>query len=254
MIIKTKALVIREYIVGESDKYVTLFTKEYGKIQALAPKAKKADRGFASSTQLFVYGDFILTSFKDTYRLVNAEIIEMFHDIRNNLEALSYASYVMEFVQYVTEPMLSQPALLKLTLQTLKAFTYEGASYELIRRIYEIRALSEIGFGLQMGVCTECGEVLKEDDNAIYYFSVEAGGLVCQGCMPYYKDIIRISYSTRFTIHYILTSPVNKLYHFTVSQPIQKQINEICDRYVPFYINKSFKTIDFILRLEALNK
>ena len=78
MIIKTKALVVKEYIVGESDKYVTLFTKEYGKIQALAPKAKKADKGFASATQLFVYGDFILTSFKDTYRMVSAEIILVF--------------------------------------------------------------------------------------------------------------------------------------------------------------------------------
>ncbi len=199
MLIRTKALVVKEYIVVESDKYVTLFTKEYGKIQALAPRAKKIDKGFASATQLFVYGEFILTSFKDTYRLVNVDIIEMFHSIRNGLESLSYASYVMEFLQYVTEPMLAQPELLKLTLKGLKALTYEGASYTLIRRIYEVRALAELGFMPQLASCTECGEVLKESETNRYYFSAESGGLVCESCKAYHKNAVMISYSTHYT-------------------------------------------------------
>jgi len=252
MLIRTKALVVKEYIVGESDKYVTLFTKEYGKIQALAPKAKKIDKGFASATQLFVYGEFILTSFKDTYRLVNADIIEMFHNIRNGLESLSYASYVMEFLQYVTEPMLAQPELLRLTLMTLKTLTYEGACYNLIRRIYELRALAEIGFRPQLASCTECGEVLVESETNKYYFSAESGGLVCESCKSYYKDVVMISYSTRYTLQYILSSSLNKLYHFTVTPEIQQELSQVCNYYVPFYVDKTFKTVEFINRIEAM--
>lgn len=252
MLIRTKALVVKEYIVGESDKYVTLFTKEYGKIQALAPKAKKTDKGFASATQLFVYGEFILTSFKDTYRLVNADIIEMFHSIRNGLESLSYASYVMEFLQYVTEPMLAQPELLRLTLKTLKALTYEGVSYSLIRRIYELRALAELGFMPQLLSCLECGEVLNESETSKYCFSAEAGGLVCESCKSYYKDVVMISYSTRYTLQYILSSPLNQLYHFTVTQEIQEELNQVCNYYVPFYVDRTFKTLEFINRIEAM--
>ena len=252
MLIRTKALVVKEYIVGESDKYITLFTKEYGKIQVLAPKAKKVDRGFASATQLFVYGEFILTSFKDTYRLVNVDIIEMFHNIRNRLESLSYASYIMEFLQYVTEPMLAQPELLRLTLKTLKALTYEEASYSLIRRIYELRALAELGFMPQLASCTECGEVLKEGETSKYYFSAEAGGLVCESCKSYYKDTVMISYSTRYTLQYILSSSINKLYHFKVTHEIQQELNQVCNYYVPFYVDKIFKTVEFIDRIEAM--
>ena len=252
MLIRTKALVVKEYIVGESDKYITLFTKEYGKIQVLAPKAKKVDRGFASATQLFVYGEFILTSFKDTYRLVNVDIIEMFHNIRNRLESLSYASYIMEFLQYVTEPMLAQPELLRLTLKTLKALTYEEASYSLIRRIYELRALAELGFMPQLTSCTECGEVLKEGETSKYYFSAEAGGLVCESCKSYYKDTVMISYSTRYTLQYILSSSINKLYHFRVTHEIQQELNQVCNYYVPFYVDKIFKTVEFIDRIEAM--
>ena len=252
MIIKVKALVVKEYIVGESDKYVTLFTKEYGKIQALAPKAKKADRGFASATQLFVYGDFILTSFKDTYRMVNAEIIEMFHGIRSDLDKLSYASYMMEFIQYVTEPMLAQPELLRLTLVSLQALSRQGAVYRLIRRVFELRALGELGLRPQLVACTECGEILKEAEEEQYYFSAEAGGLVCTSCKSYYKDLIPISYSTRFTIQYIVTTPMKQLYHFTVTHLIQKQLDAVCEVYVPYYVEGSFKTLEFIERLEDL--
>ena len=252
MIIKTKALVMREYIVGESDKYVTLFTKEHGKLQALAPKAKKADRGFASSTQLFVYGDFILTSFNDTYRLVGAEIIEMFHDIRNNLEALSYASYFMEYLQAVTEPNLPHPQLLRLSLMALKALCHEGASMHLIRRVFELRSLKELGFMPEIISCTECGEVLNEDEKMTYYFSAQAGGSVCSECKKAYVDVVKLCYSTRYTMLYILSAPMNKLFHFKVTKNVEKELAEICNRYVPYYIDKQFKTLDFLERIEGL--
>lgn len=251
MIIKTKALVVREYTVGESDKYVTLFSKEYGKIQALAPKAKKADRGFASVTQLFVYGDFILTSYNDTYRMVNAEIIEMFHSIRNDLERLSYASYLMEFLQYVIEPMLPHPDLLRLTLYALQALSKEEASYHLIRRIYELRALSELGFRPQLLACIECDEVLAEGEEEKYFFSAKAGGLICASCKAYYKDVVAISFSTRYTMQYILGAPMKQLYHFSITDKIQRELNEVAMRLVPYYVDKEFKTLEFIERIET---
>ena len=252
MIIKTKAIVVKEYIVGESDKYVTLFTKEYGKLQVLAPKAKKVEKGFASATQLFVYGDFILTSYKDTYRMVNAEIIEMFHGIREDLERLSYASYVMEFVQYVTEPMLAQPELLRLTLVTLQALARKELECPLIRRIFELRALKELGFGVQMVACLECGEVIEENDDENYYFSAEAGGLVCKSCKSYYKDLLEISYGTRYTVAYIMNVAMKALYHFQITEVIQKQLSLVCESYIPYYVDKSFKTLEFIDKVESL--
>ena len=251
MIIKTKALVIKEYMIGESDKYITLLTKEHGRLQALAPKAKKADRGFASATQLFVYGDFILTSFNDTYRLMNADIIEMFHSIREDLEALSYGSYFMEFLHAVTEPMLSQPELLRLAITALKALTHKDADMPLIRRIFELRALKELGFMPQLLVCTDCGELLEESEEEKYYFSTEAGGLVCKACKTDYRDLQVISYGARYTMQYIMTSPMNKLFHFKVTSQIQRELSSVCESYIPFYIDKSFKTLTF---LESLNQ
>ncbi len=252
MIIRTKALVIKENIVGESDKYITLFTKELGKIQVLAQKAKKADKGFASATQLFVYGDFMLASYKDTYRLVNVDIIEMFHNIRNHLSALSYASYIIEFVQYVTEPNLPQNELLHLTLVTLKVLSKRQEDFRHLRRVYELRALGVLGLMLQLECCIECGECVIKEEKATYYISAKAGGVVCACCKKVFNDVCPVSYSTLFTMHYILNASLKELYHFQISPNIQEELDRVCTQYVQYYVDKTFKTLDFIDRTDAL--
>ncbi len=252
MIIRTKALVIREYTIGESDKYITLFTKEIGKIQVLAPRAKKSDKGFASGTQVFVYGDFMLTSFKDTYRLVGVEVIEMFHSIREDLMNLSYASYIMEFIQSVTEPELPQQDLLKLTLMTLKAFTRGEMIPQIIRRTFELRAMSLIGFMPQLEVCSGCGEVLIEDGRDIYFFSPEEGGLVCKVCKMDVNFKLSIQYSTLYAMKYIIGTPLGRLFHFNLVPEVRLELDSVCEAYIGYYIDREFKTLDFIERLEKM--
>lgn len=250
MVIKARGIVIKEHIFGESDKYITLFTKEQGRIQVLAPKAKKTDKGFASATQLFVYADFMLITYKDTYRLIGVDLIEMFHGIRRDLKALSYASYIMEFIQYVTQPGLQQQNLLQLTLITLQALAKEGCICEQIRRVYEIRAFALLGFMPQLEACTECGEAVTEE--GIYYFSPQGGGVVCGNCQSENASMTALSYGVRYTLLYILTAENKMLYHFRVTKEIQRVLDEVGDHYLNYYIESPFKTLDFINRLSEI--
>ena len=252
MIIKTKALVIKEYIVGESDKYITLFTKEIGKIQAIAPKGKKYDKGFASGTQLFVYGEFMLMAYNHTYRLMNVEIINMFDDIRKDLNVLSYASYIAEFVQEVTVEGLGQENLLMLTLVTLKALITPNTSLKLVRRIFELRALTILGFMPELDQCVECKEGLEENKNAVYFFVSEAGGILCSKCSVHYKECLKISYSALYTMRYIVHTSFNRLFAFSVDAVILQELEKVCNQYTAYYISKRFKSVAFIDHMEYL--
>ncbi|WP_180270699.1 DNA repair protein RecO [Sporanaerobium hydrogeniformans] len=254
MTIKTKALVIREYIVGESDKYVTLFTKDLGKIQALAPKAKKYSGGLATGTQLFVYGEFMLTQYKDTYRLLSVDILDMFHDLRKDLFCLTYSSYIVEFVAAVTEEALVQEELLLLTLITLKNLSQEEKRLRLVRRIFELRALSLLGFMPQIKKCVDCEVFLTETEQTTYDFHVEAGGILCSNCQKHYIHTLKISYGTLYTLRYIMATPVERLFKFEVSEQVLKELEHISEDYRSYYIDKSFKTLDFISKLHQLEK
>ena len=104
-----------------------------------------------------------------------------------------------------------------------------------------------------MMACIDCGEVLAENDEMPCYFSASAGGIVCDSCKAFYADCIKICYTTRYTMQYIFTSPANRLFHFKVTPNVEKELTQVCKRYIPYYIDKEFKTLDFLERIEGMH-
>lgn len=253
MIIKGTGIILKEYVVGESDKYITLFTKELGKIQVGAPRAKKFDKGLASGTEMFVYGEFTMTCYKYTYKLVGVEPIFTFHHLREDLLTLSYASYIAEFVGEVAVEGIGNEHLLTLMLYTLHSLEKMGSeACERIRRTFEMRALSVLGFMPQLAHCVNCGGHIIQDPNKRYTFVTEEGGVVCDKCKPVGVSIT-MSYTTWYVLHYILGSEIKVLYHFEIKPYVLKEIGLICDALVAYYIEKPFKTLEFIKSLENLS-
>lgn len=251
MITKVNGIIIKEYIVGESDKYITLFTKEMGKIQVGAPKAKKFDRGLASGTQLFVYGEFLISGYKDTYKLLSVEVVHMFHHLSEDLLALSYATYVAEFVSEVGTESSGHGELITLMLNTLHQLSKPNAPLHLIRCIFEIRAMALLGFMLQLNQCVGCGEKINTEPSHQYALNIEEGGILCKECM---KQIIGrpVSYELCYTLYYMIYTPVKQSFQFRVSDALLQELRQVCESYVSFYIDKKFKTLDFIKNIEEL--
>ena len=252
--LNTTGLIIKEHIVGESDKYITLFTKELGKIQVIAYRAKKSERGLASATQLFTYGHFIISAYKETYKLINAEIISTFYGIRQDLEALAYAAYIGEFIDGVTEEGLSSKELLEISVRTLLALEKKLVPFYLIRRIFELRMLSALGFMPQLYKCANCGKILKDTSKTGYSFAVSAGGMICETCKEEYDLYLSLAYNTLYTLRYIIGVPLNKLFSFTVNDQIQKELDQLCKQYIDYYIDKKFKTLGFIEKIQKVQK
>lgn len=249
MIVNVTGLIIKEYVIGESDKYITLFTKELGKIQVGAPRAKKYEKGLASGTQLFVYGNFVVASYKDTYKLLSVEMIHMFHHLREDLLTLSYATYLVEFISEVAEEGSGNEKLLSLLLRTLHTLGPEK-NLNLIRRVFEFRALCILGFMPELYRCTGCGEVL-EDEMSPWPFVVSEGGLVCPRCgkLPFSYNLLP---TTLYTLKYIAFAPIKDVYRFSLEKPFLKQLSDICDFCLGYYIDKKFKTLDFIESIEKV--
>ncbi|MGL4736644.1 MAG: DNA repair protein RecO [Cellulosilyticaceae bacterium] len=247
MILNVTGLIIKEYVIGESDKYITLFTKELGKIQLGAPRAKKYDKGLASGTQLFVYGQFVVASYKDTYKLISVEILHMFHHLREDLMTLSYATYFVEFISEVAEEGMGNEQLLALTLRGLHTLKPDK-NLVLIRRIFEFRALCILGFMPELYRCVGCGKVL-EDETKPWPFVVSEGGMICPACghvpLAYHMDA-----TTLYTLKYIAYVQIKDVYKFVLEDQILKELGDLCDLCVTYYIDKKFKTLDFIQSIE----
>ena len=93
MQISTKGLVIKEQTIGESDRLVTLLTADYGLIKAFVHRAKQSKSRLGSATTLFAYSDFTLYRTKDAFSVSDAVPVEVFFNLRRDIERLTLAQY-----------------------------------------------------------------------------------------------------------------------------------------------------------------
>lgn len=247
---KTKGIIMKEYTVGESDKFLGIFTKSNGMLMVSAPYAKRHNRGLASGTQIFVYGQFVIQENKGNYKLIQVDMIESFHNLRNDLFKLAYSSYVLEFVTLTMEENLSSPDVLRLMVRTFQAMCKDTIKPNLIRHIFELKHMCLLGFMPNVFSCNVCG--LSYEECSKLFFDINQGGIVCGGCSSPSPYRFNISEGTLHAMQYIVSTHIDELYTFTVSDQVLFEYNKIISKYISYYIDKQFKTLKFIEDIELI--
>ena len=98
MFIETSGVVIRQTKFSEYDKIITVFTKEKGKVQAIAKGARRPKSQMMGSTDIFCYSDFVFFSGRNLYNVNQSQIIDSFYSIREDIYKLSYGAFILELV------------------------------------------------------------------------------------------------------------------------------------------------------------
>lgn len=241
---------MKEYTVGESDKFIAIFTKSNGKLMVNAPYAKRHNRGLASGTQVFVYAQFVLQETKGNYRLMQVDIIESFHNLRNDLFKLAYSSYILEFVDVTMQVNLYSPEVLRLIVRTLQAMCKDIIKPNLIRHIFELKHMCLLGFMPSLFSCNTCG--LSYDECLGTYFDIIQGGLVCGDCYLPSQHSFSISEGTLHAMQYVVSVHIDDLFTFNLSDKVLLEYDKIISKYISYYIDKKFKSLEFIKDIETI--
>lgn len=240
-IIIMTGMVLSASNVGDFDRRIVLLTKERGKIAAFAKGARRLNSPHLAVCQPFSFGQFSLYEGRTSYNLQSAEITNYFTELRQDLEGIYLAMYFCEFADYLTQENNDESTILKLLYQTLRALTKKTIPFRLVRAIYEIKVLAYNGQAMQVFSCVKCG---SEENMASFLSS--SGGVLCEKCAQMVRNRIKISQSTLYAMQYIISSPLEKLYTFTVSEQVMRELKEVIIQYLQFYVDKQFKTIEFL--------
>ena len=234
-------MVIGTSPINEYDRRVVLLTKERGKITAFARGARRQHSAMLASTQLFAFGTFRVYEGKNAYTLVSAEISNYFEDIPKDPLKACYGSYFLEMAAYYARENNNEVELLKLVYQTLRIMCKEAIPLALIRAIYELRIFVVNGEYPECFHCISCG---KED--GLNHFSPSRSGVVCDHCLSDNGQLLYISPSTLYTMQYIITSPIEKLYTFKVSDDVLRELQRITMHYIHERIDRPFKSLEIL--------
>jgi len=234
-------MVLSTMPVGEYDRRVVILTKEQGKISAFARGARRPNSPLVGAVNPFSFGTFTMYEGRTSYTIQSASISNYFAELRGDIVGAYYGFYFLEFTDYYTKEFNDEREMLKLLYQTLRALTNPHIPNMLIRYIFELKALTINGQAPQVFQCMTCG---NKERPAV--FSAVKGGLVCSECMKDVRDGMSLDPSTLYSMQYIETSTIEKLYTFNVTEKVLTELENVMSRMTDIYVGKRFKSLEIL--------
>ena len=176
-IVKTKGIIIAESNMGDFDKMLTVLTPGLGKISCAAKGARRQNSALLAGTQFLCFGEYILYKSNENYSINSCDTIEMFYNIRTDLDKIKYAVHITKIIQDVTTENENSYKILQLFLNTLYTLSETDKKPELILSIFKLKLLCFLGFTPRITECANCKQKEK-----ISYFSLRDNGFKCSTC------------------------------------------------------------------------
>lgn len=174
---KLQAFVLSNSDYGESDRIVSLFTLEHGRLRGFARGARNSRKRFGPALETFARIDLQLSHKEGLCSLRSADVITLYAGIRGVLGAIAHGLYACELVECLTPEGQPLPRLYRLLAAYLERLD-SGQSDDTDRRMFEINLLNILGYRPSLEGCSRCGSVFGERGALMQ----QGGELVCRYC------------------------------------------------------------------------
>lgn len=232
--IKTKGIIIAENNMGDFDKMLTILTPN-GKLSCSAKGARRPKSQLMAGTQFLCFGEYMMFKGSNTYTLNSCETIELFYNLRIDLDKLKYAVHITKIIADVTYENQNIYKILQLYLNTLYVIANTDMDLDFAISIFKIRLMCLLGFKPSLERCIAC------QSEEVKYFSFKDNGLKCINCSKQDTGTIEISETTKNALRYIEVAPPKKLFSFNMSDENKKQLEIIAKIYTNDKLDKEYK-------------
>jgi len=178
---RTRALVLRTFDQGESDRVVHLYTETLGRVSAIAKGARRSKRRFPGTLEILSVVDVRLVDppRAQLARLEGAKLVRAFEGIPTNLGRYAIACQFLELLNRVTPDRQPQPELFQFAFGVLDVLDGETPD-PLLALLVLAKTLARIGYRPQLVRCALCAADLPSDGSV--GFVPAHGGAVCRRC------------------------------------------------------------------------
>ncbi len=242
--IAVTGIVLSAMQVQEADRRLVLLTKEQGRITVFARGASRPRSALVGVTRPFVTGEFELRPGRDAYTLLSARPREYFDELSKDYDRMTFGLYFLELAAYFSVENVEGLELLNLVFLALKALEKGKMPVPLIRMVYEYRLFVISGEYPQVFQCAVTGKPLAEG-----YFSLARREALCNECAGGEPGLIRLDVSAMYTLQYILTAPLQKLFGFAVSAAVYEVLSGLLAAWKKRFLAREFRTEAFLPEL-----
>jgi DNA repair protein RecO (recombination protein O) len=236
---RVEAVVLRHSDYGEADRLLTLYTRQLGKTRAIAKGARKIASRKAGHIEPFTHVRLQLAKGRDMLILTQAETVDAYQPLREDLILTSQASYVLELLDRFTyQDDTENSAIFRLLTETLG----------LVIRYYEMRLLDHLGFRPQLVECANCRRAILPEDQ---FFSFSAGGVICPRCGQGLRNVTPISVETLKYLRHFQRSSYTDASRAHPTPEVQAEAESLMQGYFTYLLERELNTPGFLKSIKS---
>lgn len=241
MYLNTKGLVVRVVPYNDTDALLSILTPEHGKLTVKARGLRRKNSPLIASCQLLAYSDFTLFEYRNMYTINEAHSVELFSQLRKDLQKLSLGSYFAQAAETMSQEDIPNPELLSLTLNCLYALSKLTVPETMVKAVFELRSACLSGYTPELSGCSRCGCDIPDR------FDISEGRLECSACRNPESTGLRmpVTHGMLDAMRYICNCDSRKLFSFTASEMTFDQLSHVSESYLSTQLERGFSALDF---------
>ena len=177
---RTPAVVLKRMDLGEADRILTLYTRDQGKLRAVAKGVRKTTSRSAGHLELFTLTDVLLAVGRELDVVSQAETIQAFRRVREDVLLTAHAYYLAELTDLLTEDRMESRAVFEVLVNGFRDLGH-APDARLVLIAFQLRLLQALGYRPELRQCVSCRSTIEPGKNQ---FSALGGGVVCPTCGP----------------------------------------------------------------------
>ncbi|MCK5459939.1 DNA repair protein RecO [Candidatus Parcubacteria bacterium] len=242
----SQGIILKKQDFRESDSFFSIYTYDFGKIEAIARGVKKSKSKLSGHLDYFSIIDLMAVRGKIFNHISGAVSIKNFLNIKKNLQKINLIFYCLEITDYFIKTGEKNKKIFLLLSQFLmiadKNLRIERLKF--IAHCYILKLLNLLGYKPELYFCLKCGQKITPNGN---FFSVLAGGIFCAKCKKNRENnIFEISNNAIKLLRVILQKNLSNLVKVKLSKNLFTETIKIIDEFLNFRLDKDMKSRKFI--------
>jgi DNA repair protein RecO (recombination protein O) len=241
---RAEAVVLRHSDWGEADRLLILYTRELGKVRAVAKGVRRLRSRKAGHLEPFTRVKLLLARGRDLLIVTQAETVDAYLPLREDLLRTGYAAYVVELLDRFTYEEGENRPLYSLLTDTLARLA-TGEEPWPAARYYEVRLLDLLGFRPELFQCVHCHNEIKAEDQ---YFSAQLGGVLCPrpGCRSAAPDARPVSLAALKYLRHYQRSTYAEAARARVEAGQRAEMEALLQHYLTYLLERGLNTPAFL--------
>jgi DNA repair protein RecO (recombination protein O) len=245
---RVEAVVLRHADWGEADRLLTLYTRERGKVRALAKGARKIRSRKAGHLEPFTHVTLQLARGRDLFIVTQADTMDAYLPIHENLVKTSHAAYVVELLDRFTyEDDSENHNIFRLLTDALARLEKETDPW-LVIRYYEVQLLDLLGYRPHLFECANCAKEIKAEDQ---FFSAAQGGVLCPACGVGLPGVWRVSVEALKYLRHFQRSDYAGARRARPAPEVQSEVEALLQHYVTYLLERTLNSPGFIRQIKG---